>query len=99
MALETDMPRVSRTFSACSLTSGSMRAYKFAVLFMSLNIHFFVRTKAIHFENFLKFTKTHMSVEVKSGVCGLVSASKYNSIAMSDYDKIGRIRCFWSRGG
>ena len=34
------MPRVSRTFSACSLTSGSIRAYKLAVLFMPLNIHF-----------------------------------------------------------
>ena len=30
-----------------------------------------------------------MSVEVKSGVCGLVSADKYNLIAVSDYDKIG----------
>ena len=39
MALETDMPRVSRTLSACSLTSGSIRAYKFAVLFISINIH------------------------------------------------------------
>ena len=49
-----------------------------------------MRTKAIHFENFLKFTKTYMSVAVKSGVRGLVSADKYNLIAMSDYDKIGR---------
>ena len=39
MALETDMPRVSRTLSACSLTSGSIRAYKFAVLFISINIY------------------------------------------------------------
>ena len=31
-----------------------------------------------------------MSVAVKSGVRGLVSADKYNLIAMSDYDKIGR---------
>ena len=57
-----------------------------------------MRTKAIHFENFLKFTKTHMSVEVKSGVCGLVSADKYKFIALSDYDKIGRFQCVWSRG-
>jgi hypothetical protein len=30
-----------------------------------------------------------MSVEVKSEVCGLVSADKYILIAVSDYDKIG----------
>lgn len=58
-----------------------------------------MRTKAIHFENFLKFTKTHMSVEVKGGVCGLVSADKYKFIALSDYDKIGPMRSVWSRGG
>ena len=39
-----------------------------------------------------------MSVVVKSEVCGLVSANKYTLIAMSDYDKIGRFRCDWSRG-
>ena len=62
-------------------------------------IYIFVRTKAIHFENFLKFTKTHMSVEVKGGVCGLVSADKYKFIALSDYDKNGRFRGVGSRGG
>lgn len=28
-----------------------------------------------------------------------MSANKYNSIAMSDYDKNGRFRCVWSRDG
>ena len=40
-----------------------------------------------------------MSVEVKSGVCGLVSAEKYKFIVMSYYDKIGPMRSVWSRGG
>ena len=28
-----------------------------------------------------------------------MSANKYNSIAVSDYDKIGPMRSVWSRGG
>ena len=36
-----------------------------------------------------------MSVEVKSGVCGLVSADKYKFIALSDYDKIGGFCLCW----
>ena len=40
-----------------------------------------------------------MSVVVKSGVCGLVSAEKYKFIVMSYYDKIGPMRSVWSWGG